>query len=247
MPTPLTICVANVQSGVCNTKGFLEYPFVMWKYWLPHSNAPLIKAGEMMKRENVDLSFLIEVSGPSLQSGYRNQNDVIANSAGLGERQFFTMKEPKRLAQEGLGIISHFPLPNHKIHPLSRGILTWYLGESCIEINGKKITLFIAHLALGSKVRAKQFKEIAGILKSVKGPIILAGDFNEPTDAPFEMLQRETSLKHSCSAKTFPSWKPRYQFDRILLSQEFRVIDQYVPQGELISDHLPFIVKAELV
>src|SRR4051812_36725302 len=103
MNTPLTICVANVQAGVGTTGGMLHYITTWWKYWLPHSDRPLMKTGEMMKRENVDLGFLIEVSGPSLQTGFNSQNDIVAESGGLSERQFFTEKLPNRLTQEGLG------------------------------------------------------------------------------------------------------------------------------------------------
>jgi endonuclease/exonuclease/phosphatase family metal-dependent hydrolase len=94
-------------------------------------------------------------------------------------------------------------------------------------------------------VRKIQFQQIAEIIKSRQGPIILAGDFNEAGESPFEMLLRETSLKHSCSAKTFPSWRPQHAFDRILLSKEFTPTDQFVPEGPKLSDHLPLVVKTE--
>ena len=246
MPTPLTICTYNLQSAVATTKGIWQYPFTIWKYWLPHSDAPLEKAGLMMKREGVDIAFLVEVSGPSLQSGHKIQNDIVGNSAGLKERLFYSMKKPFRVTQEGLGLISRYPLSNPKIHPLKRGILTWYLGEATMDVNGRQVTLFVAHMALGPKVRAKQFKEMVEIIKDRKGPIVLAGDFNESEEEPFNMLLRETPLTQSCSVKSFPAWKPRHAFDRILLSKEFKVIEQYTPSGELVSDHLPYIVKAEL-
>ena len=246
MPTPLTICTFNLQSGVATTGGIWNYFTTIWKYWLPHSDEPLIKAGEMMKREGVDLGFLVEVSGPSLQSGYKIQNDIVGDAAKLDQRQFYTMKKPRRITQEGLGFISRYPLSNPKIHPLSRGILTWYLVEATLDMNGKKATLFLAHNALGPKVRAKQFREIADIIRDRKGPIILAGDFNEAKEGPFEMLLRETPLTQVYGAKSFPSWKPRGAFDRILFSKEFKITEHYMPKHELVSDHLPYIVKAEL-
>lgn len=246
MPTPLTICTFNLQSAVATTKGVWQYPFTIWRYWTPHSDKPLVKAGEMMKREGVDIGFLVEVSGPSLQSGHKIQNDIVGNAANLSERQFFTMKKPRRITQEGLGFVSRYPLSNPKIHPLSRGILTWYLAEATLDVNGKKVTLFLAHNALGPRVRARQFKEIAEIVKQRSGPIILAGDFNESKEEPFQTLLRETPLKKCCGARSFPAWKPRFAFDRILLSKEFRVIEEYAPEGELVSDHLPYLVKVEL-
>lgn len=246
MSTLLTIAVANVQAGVGTTDDVFHYITTWWKYWLPHSDRPLQKTGEMMKREGVDLGFLIEVSGSSLQSGYRSQNDVVADSAELDKRKFFTTKEFRLFTHEGLGIISRHTITNPKIHPLQKGILSWFLAEGTIEIDGKKITLFLAHLALGPKVRAAQFRQIAEIVKNTSGPIILAGDFNETREEPFEMLLHETSLKHSCPARTFPSWKPKHSFDRILLTNDFTVIKQYIPQSETVSDHLPFVVHAEL-
>ncbi len=247
MPTPLTICTYNLQAGVGTTKGVWQYLFTMWKYWLPHSDLPLEKAGEMMKREGIDLGFLVEVSGPSLQSGHHSQNDVVAKSAGLDHRQFFTMKEFRPLTQEGQGVISRYPLSNPKIHRLKRGILTWFLSECTADVNGMEVALFVAHQGLGPRLRSVQFKEIADILKTRIGPMILAGDFNESKEEPFQMLTRETPLTQVYGAKSFPSWRPRSAFDRILLSKEFKVLNHYTPTGELVSDHLPYIVKAELM
>lgn len=145
MPTPINICVTNVQAGVGTTKGAWQYAPTMWKYWLPHSDRPLMQTGQMMKRERVDLGFLVEVSGPSLQTGFRSQTDLVADSAELEHRHFFTEKDPFRLTQEGLGIISRFRLSEPKLHRLRRGIQSWFLAESTLEIEAKKITLFLAH------------------------------------------------------------------------------------------------------
>lgn len=241
----LTLSVANLQAGVATTKGYAHYPTTWWKYWLPHSDKPLREAGEMMEREDVDISFLIEVSGKSLHSGYRSQPDVVANSARLENRQFFTAKKFTFFTHEGLAILSKHPLSDPKIHLLKKGILDWPMAECTVEIEGRKITLFLAHLALGPNVRAAQFKEIAEIIKRIDGPVILSGDFNEANMEPFEMLLRETALKHSCFAKTFPSWNPKHAFDRILLTGQFNPTESFVPEGPRLSDHLPLIVKSE--
>lgn len=243
----LTISVANLQAGVATTKGLAHYLTTWWKYWLPHSDKPLKQAGEIMKHEGVDISFLIEVSGKSFHSGYRSQPDVVANAAGLENRQFFTTKKFTFFTHEGLSILSKYPLSNPQIHPLKKGILDWPMAECTVEIEGKKITLFLAHLALGPRVRKIQFQQIADILKNRQGPIILAGDFNEAHEDSFEMLLRETSLKYSCSEKSFPSWKPKHAFDRILFSGELKPTHQFIPEGPKLSDHLPLVVKSELI
>jgi endonuclease/exonuclease/phosphatase family metal-dependent hydrolase len=120
------------------------------------------------------------------------------------------------------------------------------LEEATMDINGRKVTVFIGHLGLLRKTRLKQLAFITNIIKTRTGPIIFAGDSNEKDPAIFDELRAETALKQLYTKKSFPSWKPRTSLDYILLSEDFKVNDFYMQKEPAYSDHLSLIVKAEL-
>ena len=120
------------------------------------------------------------------------------------------------------------------------------LEEASVDIEGRSVAIFIAHLALTKKHRDIQIKEIIEVIKGRKGPMIFAGDFNERDPKNLDVLLQETPLKIKCTEKTFPSWNPKYPLDYIFLSKEFTVLDCYTPKRAAFSDHLPLVVSAEL-
>lgn len=243
----INIATTNLQSGVSMTKGGFSGFFSFWKYWLPHSDEPFLKAGEILKGENVDIVGITEISEKSLRTGFRSQAEILKNNSDMNNYRFFsTQKFGKLFFHEGKAIFSKYPITNPASHLLYTGFMRTTLDESTIEVEGKKITFFIVHLALLKKHRDIQIKEIIEIIKKTKGPIILMGDFNERDPRELDVFLQETSLVSKCTLKTFPSWNPRYMLDNVFLSKEFNVLDCYIPKNEAFSDHLPLIVKAEL-
>ena len=243
----LTIAAINLQSGVATTKGNWHYALTGWKYWLPHSDEPIMRAGKMLKEENVDIVCLSEISEKSLCTGFRSQTETLAKSAGMDHSHFFSQQKIGKLFRhEGNAIISRYPIENIASHPLHKELIGVALDQAVIEVEGKGVTIFAAHLALTKKHRQIQIKEIIDILKEKQGPLILAGDFNEREPAALDILLRETPLTHKCALPTYPSWNPKYPLDYIFLSKEFRVLDCYVQKSPTFSDHKALVVEAEV-
>jgi endonuclease/exonuclease/phosphatase family metal-dependent hydrolase len=245
--TKLTISTINLQSGVAAIGGVFTYPFYMWKYWLPHSTKSIYDAGKMLDREDVDIACITEISERSLRTSFNSQTEILTHSAGLPHAYFFSaQKRGKFFFYEGITLATKYPITNPNSHILHNGLTRTALKEAKVVIRGRQITVFIVHLSLIKRIREIQMKEIIEIIQKQKGPIIFAGVFNERDPEFFTELMKKTSLKHKCSLKTFPSWNPRYNFDCIFLSEDFTVLDCYIPEGKLFSDHAPLVVKAEL-
>lgn len=243
--TPLTIAFANLQSGVAATKGWLQYASSGWKYWLPHSEAPLRAAGAMLRDEHADIACFVEVSERSLPTAYHSQLDVVAAAAGMAEKAFFFPPRWTIRPQEGKALLSRYPIRDQKTDRFAGGFLPRYMVEASISVGGRSVSVFIAHLPLNRPARKRQLTEIESVLKNRSDPMILAGDFNEPDPFMLQRLILGGPLAHICTQLTFPSWRPARSLDYIFLSKEFSVLECKVPGGPVFSDHLPLLVKVE--
>ncbi|KND47058.1 MAG: metal-dependent hydrolase [Parcubacteria bacterium C7867-004] len=241
---PLHIAVMNLQSGIGVTKGYGQYLTRGWRYLLPHPGLPIEDAGQFLKSESVDIALLTEVEAGSRRSRYASQITTVSEHAGLSYTHFFPTRSMGTSINEGNAIASRYPMSDTKIHPLRSSSNPRVLGETIIEYDGAKITVFVAHLALGAKVRLAQLKELAEIIVRTPGPVILGGDFNERDHAVFGPLD-SIGLTHVCKPG-YPSWGPRHGLQVLFLSDHFDVTDVAAPSGSRFSDHLPLIVEAEL-
>lgn len=120
------------------------------------------------------------------------------------------------------------------------------------EINcGRKVTLVLVHLALAKDTRKKQIEELVEIVKKIKTPVILAGDFNTfDGEKEIKRLLKNAGLKHKfkfrgCRIFTFPAYHPRRRFDYILTSPEVKIRNYSVLKMPF-SDHLPVMVDFEV-
>jgi endonuclease/exonuclease/phosphatase family metal-dependent hydrolase len=243
----ITIAAINLQSGVKTTRGYWHFALSSWKYWLPHSDRAVKLAGNLLAQENADIACITEISEKSLCTGFQSQLEILGRSAEMQQRDFFSSKIPFAwFRDEGNAILTKHQTSARRSHPLSKELFNCSIDESTIEINGRKITAFVAHLALSKKCREIQVAEIAQILKGRTGPIILAGDFNERDPEALNTWLTETPLRHMCTLPTFPSWKPKWPLDYIFLSGEFSAIECYTPKSPAFSDHAALLVKAEL-
>jgi endonuclease/exonuclease/phosphatase family metal-dependent hydrolase len=242
----MRIAVMNLQSGVGITKGYWEYLTKAWKYLFPHGFREIEKAGTFIKDSGIDLALCVEVSDGSLRSGFASQSACLRKSSGLRYGNFLPPINKSRLLNEGFCVASAFPIRACESHSLSSGAIPRSLYEISIEIDGKTVRVFIAHLALGSIVRHRQIHEIVQILKNIKEPFILGGDFNERNSAALEIL-KDTRLTYHYFAPTFPSWKPRHSFEALFFTEEFIVASpKEMLSSQAFSDHLPLIVDVEI-
>lgn len=240
----MRIAVMNVQSGIGVTKGYAQYVTRGWRYLLPHPGLPIEDAGQFLKSEGVDLALLMEIEAGSRRSRYSSQLTTLSEHAGLPYTHFFGTRGHGSSINEGNAVASRAEITDTKAHRLTSTANPRVLGESIIDSEGQKITVFVGHLALRAAPRLTQLNELAAILKNTPGPVILGGDFNERDHASFSLFE-SIGLTHVC-VPSYPSWKPRHALQVLFLSSHFEVEDVRAPSENRFSDHLPLIVEARL-
>lgn len=74
------------------------------------------------------------------------------------------------------------------------------------------VTVVTTHLSFVPGFNARQLRKVQQWVQDLPRPLILLGDFNLPGDLP----RRLTGLDPLVAQPTFPSYRPRIQFDHVL-------------------------------
>ena len=169
----------------CEGMEGLWYQYLQfWKIFFPPKNLDQ-KIVDALKNLNPDILALVEVDTGSFRS---KKDEVVFFEKKLGMKSFVEkIKYPLTgwasffhhvpiLNKQANAIVSKFPLTKTKYHLFHEGTKRVVI-ESTIKCP-KKVTLLLAHLALGPETRKKQFDELITIVNSIKNPVILMGDFN---------------------------------------------------------------------
>lgn len=233
----MRIAVMNLQSGVATTRGAWQYATSAWKYALPHSSRPLEAAGELLKRENIDIALCTEVTEGGLRSGFASQLRILQTSSGLPHTHFFRAMKTL-FAVEGGAIMSAYPLSETWTHPLPGPKSQRVLGDALVHTPEGDVRIFLAHLSLRQAVRKAQVQHIADLIRDVNEPCIIAGDFNETDVAAFASLLSAGFSEYSLP--TYPSWGPKKKLIRIFI-RKLSIRELRIPEGVPFSDHVPFI------
>ncbi|MBA2767757.1 MAG: endonuclease/exonuclease/phosphatase family protein [Sporichthyaceae bacterium] len=76
-----------------------------------------------------------------------------------------------------------------------------------------RLTVVTTHLSFVPGWNVAQLRAIAGWARTLPGPRVLLGDFNLPGAVP----RLATRWTQAVRIATYPSWRPRVQFDHVLL------------------------------
>jgi len=231
------------------------------KFWRMFSPPPNIekKLISWLKKKKPDILALIEVDRGSFRSRFEDVPQLIEHKLGFTSMVDF-VKYPfvsimrlfhflPLLREQSNALLSKYPLYEVKHHLLHEGTKRVIIEAS---VNcPKKLTLFVAHLALGTKTRKKQLKELADIIVKKKNPVILMGDFNTfHGREELDYLIKKTHLKDTYELDytkikfTEPAFHPCRRLDYILVSKEIKVRDYEILRAEF-SDHLPVLLDFE--
>lgn len=230
---------------------YLEF----WKAFFPPKKLDerIISA---IKKLNPDILSLVEVDTGSFRA---KKDEVVFFEKKLGMKSFVEkVKYPFNgwkklfhyvpiLNKQANAIISKFKISKVKYHLFHEGMKRVVI-QADIHCP-KRVTLLLAHLALGGSARKKQIEELIKIVNKIKNPVILMGDFNT-FGGPKELnkLRKETHLKdkaklgkHSLGF-TVPTWHPLKRLDYVLVSPQIKV-KKYEVLNFHFSDHMPLYVE----
>ncbi len=243
----------------CEGMEGLWYQYLQfWKMFFPPKNLDQ-KIVDALKKVKPDILALVEVDTGSFRA---KKDEVIFFEKKLGLTSFVEkIKYPFQgwlklfhyapiLNKQANAIISKFKISKVKYHLFHEGTKRVVIQ---VEIHcPKKITLLLAHLALGRKTRAAQIKELTKIVNGIKNPVILMGDFNTFSGKKeLKDLMEKTHLKDKLKLDKYslqltqPTWHPKRRLDYVLTSPQIK-IKKYQVLNYPFSDHMPLFVEFNL-
>ena len=102
------------------------------------------------------------------------------------------------------------------------------------------ITITTTHLSFAPGVNIYQLKKLSNFLNTIPGKHILSGDLNLPADLPSKLSSLTGGWSSQVNQSTYPSWKPKIQFDYLLAKSDSEFSAKPLPPLKpIISDHIP--------
>lgn len=221
--------------------GLLHLP---WSGYLRRTQRRLKAITGFIASWKPDIVGLLEVDSGSYRSGRKNQAEVIADA--LGHYHVYASKYARPSLARALPILNkqvnafltRDAIHNERFHYFTRGV-----KRLAIELELENLTIFLVHLSLSFRTRHHQMSDLYTLVKKVKTPCIVAGDFNAFWgDREIHLFLAATGLTSACpeGRPSFPSWAPKRQLDFILHSPQIAVRHFYTP-SVTYSDHLPLV------
>jgi endonuclease/exonuclease/phosphatase family metal-dependent hydrolase len=222
---------------------------VPYSGYFKHTNGNLKKIVEFMKSVNPDISGLIEVDSGSFRSQKHNQAQSIAWA--LQHQHVFQTKYSSSsvarkmplLSKQGNAILTNQEIVAQRFHYFQNGV-----KRLVIELELEDCTIFLVHLSIKFRHRQYQLQDLYEMLKKIKKPVIVAGDFNVLRGTrELELFLAATGLQNANTngEPSHPSRAPRRQLDYIFHSPEISIAGFQIPQITL-SDHTPLVCDFEI-
>ncbi len=170
----------------------------------------------------------------------KSNDQEIKNSYGIGFATSVPIKKiyTKALGRSVIGMPLLIPKDNGK-----GGRFIYVRDEPRVALiaeleNG--LTITTTHLSFVPFVNVFQLNRLIFTLKKLPGISVLVGDLNLPANIPSKLSHFKSVIAQS----TYPSWKPKIQFDYIMMANnqdEQATALSTIKPG--ISDHVPIGVE----
>jgi len=172
-------------------------------------------------------------------------------------------KNPK--ASYGIALATNWPIKKLHVKKLGRSIIGMPLliprddgkGVRFIYVKDEPRVALIAelengftiattHLSFVPGVNIFQLNKLSFFLKKIPGLALLTGDLNLPANLPSKL----SGFKSLVSQATYPSWKPKIQFDYIMIRKKVlsKILSVKPIQSTTtqVSDHTPIGVEIQI-
>jgi endonuclease/exonuclease/phosphatase family metal-dependent hydrolase len=219
------------------------------------TNQTKLVAQSMQLKYWAYLPTLIGTPGEKWRSVKDLKNSIITESS--------LDKDPK--ASYGIALATNWPIKKLYVKKLGRSIVGMPLlipkdngkGVRFIYVKDEPRVALIAelengytiattHLSFVPGVNVFQLNKLSSYLKKLPGLALLTGDLNLPANLPSKL----SGFKSLISQATYPSWKPKIQFDYIMLRKSeiksTSSIKSIKSTSTGISDHTPIGVEIQI-
>lgn len=133
-------------------------------------------------------------------------------------------------------------LPQPRLRP-RRGIVAVQL-----RVRGRLVGVVSCHLSLHRESRRVEVARVIELAGTLRGPVVVAGDLNEPPGGPcWVLLHAAGFVDHGDPGRpTFPADRPSRRLDAVLVRGDVEVTGVGVPDLDAglmasASDHLPVV------
>lgn len=153
--------------------------------------------------------------------------------------------------ERGVLMMSRWPI--ERAEPIDFGDWAEPGIAATLNVHGKPFHVIGVHPCwpIGAGISAERNRElakIAALARSIKGPLVLLGDFNTTPFSPhFATLLQDSGLRSAAGSKWIPTW-PTFlpiagiQIDHALISPDLTALD--FKRGPRIgSDHWPIVIE----
>ena len=212
----------------------------------------LERIAEVINRERPDLVGLQEVDrGVKRTEG----KDQIAELAKLTRMDFsFAHNLDYQGGQYGVAILSRFLIQHadHQKYENRRETERRGMLRVEVEVEGKKLNFVTTHLDYQYEDgRLFETEQLLRLVDGVKGPLIIAGDFNdEPKGNAYKLMRSKFDdawAGNKTEGFTYPADKPTKRIDYIFYRASDRVrVKRVWIVNTLASDHLPLMAELEI-
>ena len=219
------------------------------------TNQTKLVAQSMQLKYWAYLPTLIGTPGEKWRSVKDLENSIITESS--------LDKNPK--ASYGIALATNWPIKKLHVKKLGRSIIGMPLlipkdngkGVRFIYVKDEPRVALIAelengytiattHLSFVPGVNIFQLNKLSSYLKKLPGLVLLTGDLNLLANLPSKL----SGFKSLISQATYPSWKPKIQFDYIMLRKsKLESVSSIKPIKSTvtgISDHTPIGVEIQI-
>lgn len=235
----------NIAYGTGAPRGYAHRALTLHRY-LRSTRKHMERLHVFVQETSPDVLGLVELDSGSYRTG--GSNCAVELARALAHEFTYSSKYDKDslgrilpvLRHQGNALFANGPLSKCRQHFLPRGFKRLVLVGRAYGV-----MFILVHLALNQHARRTQLRRLSAIVKAVRNPVILGGDFNT-FKGPHELEDfiAETGLRNANPnrAPTYPSWAPRKELDFILCSDKIDIEAFDVLHSVRLSDHLPLLI-----
>lgn len=210
----------------------------------------LARIAEVIKGQRIDIVGLQEVDRGVERTGRVDEIKELARLTGMDYA--FAHNLDYQGGQYGVAVLSRFPILaiDHRRYANRRERERRGFIRVEIEVNGRRLNFVTTHLDYQwQDGRLFETEQLLNALTDVRGPLIVAGDFNEePPGGAYDMMRKagfaDVWTQDAAGGLTFPADKPTKRIDYVF----YRNLGDNVQAAAsvpdtLASDHRPLFVS----
>lgn len=209
----------------------------------------LERIADVLRPLNADVITLQEMDAGVARTSGVDQARVLGEL--LGMTPHFGDFMPYQGGEYGMAVLTRLPVLSVENIRLPDGEEPRSALSVSVSVDGRPVSVVGIHLYMTPEERRAQADALDDWLERVEHPVVLAGDFNSRRgDIVLRSLQEAEwfVVDKDGSPDTFPSDGPVREIDFVMVrpAEAFEVLEHYVVEESVASDHRPLFIALRL-